>query len=87
MFYVDLGQIEDNPYQTRTQMVPAKIAELADGVLGLAETRQRTRGLLQVPSGRLIDHEGRAVTALTLLELDQETDITDLLVEGQLWVQ
>lgn len=54
MYYIPLSQIDPNPWQPRQAMDPDKIKELAESIKSYAETRSQTKGLLQLPAGRVI---------------------------------
>jgi ParB/RepB/Spo0J family partition protein len=49
-----LGQIDDNPYQTRQTYDEAGIVELAEDIQRMSAARPGTKGLIHVPVGRLM---------------------------------
>lgn len=52
--WIPLNRIQDNPYQTRQVYDQPTIVELADDIWTLRRTRAETKGLIQVPLGRLV---------------------------------
>lgn len=55
MFNVRLTDIMDNPFQERSVIDWATVADLALGIQDMTESLLATKGLLQVPSARLVD--------------------------------
>ena len=55
LIYVSLHQIQDNPFQRRSEY--GDIGELAADILRHKGARPDTLGLQQVPNGRLVDEE------------------------------
>jgi ParB/RepB/Spo0J family partition protein len=49
-----LGQIDDNPYQTRQTYDQAGIVELAEDIERMLAARPSTKGLIHVPVGRMV---------------------------------
>lgn len=66
LIYVPLSQIDDNPYQSRTEY--GDIAGLAADIAARMDTYPETRGLMQVPRGRLM-YDGQPHPAHNLAEV------------------
>jgi ParB/RepB/Spo0J family partition protein len=62
--YVPLNQIDDNPYQQRSDY--DDIPGLAGRILAAKPNYPETRGLMQVPRGRLVGDDGFLVPAANL---------------------
>lgn len=75
MILVALNQIEDNPFQERTEY--GDIESLARNILAQHQTRPDTKGLQQVPNGRLVSDDGLLVP---IANLDED----DLFKDGKL---
>lgn len=90
MFLIDLALTQESPYQTRLRIDYGAIADLAEGLLTTLDNRPETRGLLQIPGGRLVDEDGKPITGAVLDEWPAAmtgTDISELLSDGGMRVQ
>lgn len=86
MFHVNLTDIRDNKFQERSLIDWGTIADLALGIQDMTPSLPATKGLLQVPSARLVDAEsGKPVDADTILgDIPTGTELGDLLKDGGL---
>lgn len=65
MIFVSLDRIKNNPWQTRQRLDPTHVRELAADIAGRKSSRTHTKGLLQVPAGRIVDAEGHRLDKWT----------------------
>jgi ParB family chromosome partitioning protein len=87
-FYVRLTDITDNRFQERSVIDWGTVADLALSIQDMTPSLSATKGLLQVPSGRLVEAEsGNPVDVAILAEIDEGTDLGDLLKEQGLAVE
>lgn len=56
LHYVPLGRVIDNPYQTRLKNVPDHVLGLASSLLQMTPSLPDTKGLQQVPIGRVVNY-------------------------------
>jgi hypothetical protein len=96
MFTVALDRIQPNPWQTRSGYDLEYVRELAKDIASRAETRQSTKGLLQVPLARIVDADGEPVTSCesssgTRIPFSEQTlrdiELGDLLRTHDLYAQ
>lgn len=83
MFHTTLNRIQPNPWQTRQDLDPDHIQELAKDIAARYTVRPETRGLLQVPLARIVDENGQAIPLDTALT----GDVAEMLEDGDLFAQ
>jgi hypothetical protein len=84
--HIKLDQISDNPYQTRAFYDTSEIADIAESIRSLYDSRPAMfRGLLQIPEGRIVDPETNE-----LIEFDSVASpyaLADMVKTGRAVVQ
>lgn len=71
MLYVNLNRIHHNPWQTRQMQDDDGLQELVADIEARRATRPTTKGLLQVPAGRLITPGGQAMSRSSGYSVDK----------------
>lgn len=78
IWYVPLTRLEDNPYQTRQRNDVDHILNLAASIVQMAPSLPDTRGLQQLPVGRLVRYaDGAAEPAATYDDADAMRTLLD----------
>lgn len=85
--YIALERVCPNPWQPRTVVDQAYIGQLAADIQSYLQSRSETRGLLQLPAGRLVDDAGQRVGVPGLTATIGTGDITPWLIETGAFVQ
>lgn len=83
MFYIRLTDIKDNRFQERSVIDWGTVADLALSIQDMTESLPAAKGLLQVPSARLVEAEsGKPVDVDAILgDIPTSTELGDLLTE------
>jgi ParB/RepB/Spo0J family partition protein len=85
IWYVPLPKLEDNPYQTRQRNDPDHVLNLAASLVQMAPSLPDTKGLQQLPVGRLVRYaDGYAYPPETY---DDEDAVRELLAGNDLVVE
>ncbi len=61
MYFINLNLIDPNPWQPRQVFEVPAIAELAADILSRADGRPNSKGLLQIPTVRIVDKKGNLI--------------------------
>jgi ParB-like chromosome segregation protein Spo0J len=82
---VPLAKLEDNPYQTRQANDQDHVLNLAQSIVAMAATLPETKGLQQVPIGRIVRWGDGSI--VSPLEYDDPAAIRKYLADGEYVVQ
>lgn len=80
IWYVPLPKLEDNPYQTRQRNDPDHVLNLAASLVQMAPSLPDTKGLQQLPVGRLVRYADGYAYPPDIY--DDEDAVRDLLAGG-----